>query len=278
MTKLIAAGFMRLWKDKIFWLAMAIIFVVSADVMFMNGGQAAYYADTGAEYAIDDFFFQIVPMLGFFFAPFISVFCGAEYSDGTIRNKLIIGHKRRDVYISSLVVNTGVTMLFLAAWALGAAVVGFLMLGGFKAAPLQIAAYFLISICSAVSLCAIFTVPGMLCTNKAISVVICFALAFVLVMSASYLNNALSEPEFLGGYTLTAQGVQTAEEMPNPKYLTGMARTVHQALLDIHPVGQGLMLSFGEISRPLLNIVSSIVTAIVTSLCGALFFRKKDLK
>ena len=39
-------------------------------------------------------------------AVFIGVFVGTEYSDGTLRNKLIIGHSRSSIYISNLIVCT----------------------------------------------------------------------------------------------------------------------------------------------------------------------------
>ena len=46
-------------------------------------------------------------LFGLAVALFVSGFFGAEYSDGVIRNKLMVGHKRRDIYL----VNFGTCLL-----------------------------------------------------------------------------------------------------------------------------------------------------------------------
>lgn len=35
----------------------------------------------------------------------MSMFQGTEYSGGTIRNKLVVGHERYQVYLAALIVN-----------------------------------------------------------------------------------------------------------------------------------------------------------------------------
>ena len=48
-------------------------------------------------YTLDHFYFAGMPFIGIFIAAFIGLLLGTEYSDGTMRNKLIVGHTRTNV-------------------------------------------------------------------------------------------------------------------------------------------------------------------------------------
>ena len=90
MSKLLSAGFIRLRKDKIFWIAL--IFMFGAGVFFpvmryMDMQQSGYINN------IDNGFFACALFIGIVMAVFCSLFIGTEYSDGTIRNKVVIGQK-----------------------------------------------------------------------------------------------------------------------------------------------------------------------------------------
>ena len=43
---------------------------------------------------------------------FISFFMGSDYEEGTIRNKIIIGKKRRDIYLSNLLISFLALMVY----------------------------------------------------------------------------------------------------------------------------------------------------------------------
>lgn len=84
MSKLLSAGFIRLRKDKIFWIAL--IFMFGAGVFF----PVMRYIDmqkSGYINNIDNGFFACALFIGVVMAVFCSLFIGTEYSDGTIRNK-----------------------------------------------------------------------------------------------------------------------------------------------------------------------------------------------
>ena len=49
------------------------------------------------------YFFNALLLSGFVTALFVSFFLSAEYSDGTIRNKLMVGHKRKEIYLVNFV-------------------------------------------------------------------------------------------------------------------------------------------------------------------------------
>lgn len=52
---------------------------------------------------IDNSFFGCAFFIGIIMAVFCSLFIGTEHSDGTVRNKIIVGQKRDAIYLSSLI-------------------------------------------------------------------------------------------------------------------------------------------------------------------------------
>ena len=57
--------------------------------------------------------------MGLVAAVFISLFVGSEYSDGTIRNKLVVGHSRMRIYLANLIVCSIACVLISLAYAAG---------------------------------------------------------------------------------------------------------------------------------------------------------------
>lgn len=91
MSKLLSASFIRLKKDKFFWIGMAFMAVAGMFIPIMR------YMDmrkTQTINNIDNGFFSCAFFIGIVMAVFCSLFIGTEYSDGTIRNKVIVGQKK----------------------------------------------------------------------------------------------------------------------------------------------------------------------------------------
>ena len=100
MTKLLSANFFRLKKNKCFWVCM--IFMLAAGVFF----PVMRYVDmqkSGTVNTLDNGFFACALFIGVLASVFCSLFIGTEYSDGTIRNKVVVGQKRSAIYLSNLI-------------------------------------------------------------------------------------------------------------------------------------------------------------------------------
>lgn len=275
MNKLLAANFMRLKKSKVFWGAA----VFMAMIGFIFAILQKRTLDQGFEATLEGGAFQYVAFIGFVTAVFCAVFVGTEYSDGTLRNKIIVGHKRSEIYLSTFIVcaltAAAVCILCMVCYlGLGAA-----LLGGFAS---SLAAILPAAVCViALSTCfsAIFTLIALLCHNKAASAVLCILLALILLFAGSFLLSILDEPEFYGGYYMDETGELRQEEMqPNPRYVSGTTRKVYEVLLDVTPGGQQLQLAPGDVEKPWMLTVYSIGLAALATACGMVFFKKKDLK
>lgn len=276
MNKLLRANYSRLWKNKLFWLCMGAMLVYSILYM-LNGCRQATTDMSEYQYSLDQYFFHFAVLIGFFCTLFSSMFFGTEYSDKTIRNKMIVGHTREDIYMSSLIITFTATLLIMSTWLVGA-LIAVPTLGFWKMGILHLLEYLLIAVMFVLAFSAICTVVNLLSSNKATTVVISILLFLGLAIIANMLDNALSEPEMTSGIQLTVNGLEMAEPTPNPKYVTGLTRKVYDFLVDFLPTGQGLRMWLLEIRSPIRMLVSSVLITILTTVGGILAFKRKNIK
>lgn len=274
MSRLLSASFIRLRKDKIFWIAL--IFMFGAGVFFpvmryMDMQKSGYINN------IDNGFFACALFIGVVMAVFCSLFIGTEYSDGTIRNKVVIGQKRTSIYLSNLIICALVCVVMCAAFFVVYLCVGIPLLGFFemeiKTALLLTLAVFML----AIAFSSIFTLISMLNQSKAITAVICILMAFSLLFIGAQLNKSLNEPETNMGMAMTENGMET-QELPNPKYLDEDARKVVQFFYDLLPGGQAIQCASGEVVNLTLLPVYSLLIIVLTSSVGLCLFKRKELK
>lgn len=275
MRKLISADFCRLRRDKSFWIGTLVMLVYTAAVVFFIC-QEALKDSSGYQYMLDNCYFCYAIPIGLPIAVYVSLFLGTEYSDGTIRNKLVVGHTRRDIYLSHLFTNIAGGLSMLLAALLGG-LVGIPFLGAWKMGKM-ILIFLLISVLFTVSYVAIFTLIGMLCSNKAISAVLAILLFLGLMYMAMYLYFKLSEPEMINGLIMTQEEMQWGDPEPNPRYLTGIKREACQFIMDFLPSGQCGQMQELNVLHPVRMMISSVVIVIVTTLGGIIAFERKDLK
>lgn len=278
MSRLLHSNFSRLWKDKIFWLCMGgmLIYVVA---YMLNASQNAISPVTGEVYTLEHYYFMFLAYVGFFFAVVTSMFLGTEYSDGTIRNKLIVGHTRTNVYLANLIVTFVASLLIMCVWFIGA-LAGIPALGFFTFSPAKLAGYYLICVLLVAAYSAINTFIAMLSSNKTVTVLVSIVLLICLIVCASTIYNALEEPETISSMssvTINSTAPIVGGKVPNPRYIDGALRSIFAMLLDILPTGQSVSLAFLE-SRPTTMILSSVAVTTGITVLGIVLFRKKDLK
>ena len=276
MNKLLRANFSRLWKNKLFWLCTGAMLLYSI-VYLLNGCRQATRDMSEYRYGLDQYYFHFALSIGFFCTVFSSMFFGTEYGDGTIRNKIIIGHTREDLYLSVLITTFTATLLMMSAWLVGA-LIAVPTLGFWKMGVPHLLEYLLIAVMFVLAFSAICTVVTMLSSNKAVTVVISILLFLGLLIFASMIYNGLSEPEMTSGVEITANGLEMAEPTPNPYYISGDTRKIYDFIVDFLPTGQGLRMWQLEISHPIRMLVSSVLITVLTTVGGMFAFKKKNIK
>jgi len=278
MSKLLSANFARLWKNKVFWLSMATMFVYSVVYMMNASRRGALASSSGYHHTLDQYYFIYGISIGIFCAVFISLFLGTEYSDGTIRNKLIVGHTRSGIYFSNLIVCFSASMLIMAVWLI-TALIGIPTLGIWEMGILGLMVYVLISIMFVAAFSAIFTFLGMILSGKAVTAVVSILLFLGLLLFGSMIYNSVTQPEMISNVIIAVDDMpEMTDPMPNPDYITGTKRTIYEFIMDFLPTSQGILMMGLQVSNPLRMIVSSIFITVVITAVGIILFRKKDLK
>ena len=175
MSKLLSANFIRLKKDKFF--CSGLVFMLAAGIFF----PVMRYMDmrqTQTINRIDNGFFGCALFIGIVMAVFCSLFIGTEYSEGTIRNKIIIGQKRGTVYLSKKKTCSLVSVVMCMAFFIPYLCIGIPLLGFFEM-DIKIVLLFAVTVLmTAIVFSSIFTLISMLYNNKAVTAVICILTAF----------------------------------------------------------------------------------------------------
>lgn len=276
MRKLMSANLSRLWRDKVFWITVAAMLVFNL-INVLNGCRQATQAMGEFGYTLDHYCFGFLTMIGVFIAAFIGLFQGTEYSDGTMRNKLIVGHSRIKIYLANFLTNYIASAIVLFAGFL-VGVVGVPILGWLEMETSAVVSYLAASLLMAGAWCAIFTRISMLITNKAYGVVFCILICLGFVFLGSYFYNALCQPEMYSGAQITVDGIMAGDPVPNPEYVSGFKRQVYEFLSDFFPSSQSIQMSNLEAAHPIRMMLCSLGIAVMTTLGGVIGFRRKDLK
>jgi len=274
---LITANFHRFSKDRFSWCVVGIVVILSLGNVFNSARSYEAMAASGYIRSLDDYYFNQAPLIGAFLALVISMFLGTEFSEGTIRNKLCIGHKRNEIFLSNFISCAFASIVLTAVWLLSSALL-FGLIGPLEMGVSEFIGCIFVAVGFAVSFAALYTVIGSLSSNKAMTIIYTFAVFIVFAMAASALYDRLCEPKMNQGMTLVGTQLVEMEPTPNPLYLSGMIRTVCEVALELLPAGQALLLSDVAIEYPVRAIALSVVFTTVTLLVGSMLFRRKDIK
>ena len=295
MIKLLKGDFVRLFKSKIFWFGVIFMFGFAAAAVFTKWNDSRL--DPDYYNPPDGILLAGALYMGIVIAVFIGFFIGTDYSNGTIRNKHVMGHSRTKMYLSNLTVCITASVIMhivYIAVIIGAASFG--ITREFEMSIGSVAAQTLTSVFSLAAISAILLFVSMLIPSRSTGAVFAIILSILLILTASGIDSALREKEYkTSGYSIVAAEdgslvtiPQDKDPVKNPKYVTGTKRKALEFLNDFLPVNQICQLVYGkptetsEISEEsnintFLPMYSLALTAVITA-AGILTFRKKDLK
>lgn len=274
MAKLIQSNFSRLWKSKSFWVCVIIAVAMSLPNLINN-------VVNNTPWMLGGFITSRAGIDALLFAPiFASLFLGTEYANGTIRNKLAVGHSRVSVYFSNLITVSVGCLLMLAFYCVLPTALG--VIKGVKFG-MEIDDFMLkiaITVAAAVALASIFTLLGMLISSKSLTTTITIVLSFVMFIGSMIILQFLQEPEYYSGVTIEDDGtIREINDEPNPMYIKpGLKRDIFTVITNVTPFGQCMRLAADDTKNPEQYLMYSLGVLSVSTAAGALVFRRKDLK
>ena len=279
MSKLIYANLVRMIKSKVFWLseifltgysifvyAMGMINVRNNGLM-INRGWTIY-------------FFNEMLFIHVVLAIFIPFFIGVEYSDGTIRNKIAVGHTRMDIYLANVIVCYAAGLLQFITYSIVSVLSALFLTGPFSLTSMgQIPWRICSSLFIILAYTAAFSLIAMLDANKARAVVMELVLAFVFVMLTTQIYGDLQEPELTNRVVMAETGEMVLEEnILNSKYVGGTKRAVYEWLDAFLPEDQARYVIDSESVFSMKAPLCLLGESVVLIGAGVYLFQKKDIK
>lgn len=252
MSRLLKTNFMRLWKDKIFWIGIA---VMVCGALYKTISILISHSEPG-DVALSNVFFQYTIYILILGCVFCSLYIGTEYSNGTIRNKLIMGYSRESIYCANLIVCIIANLIMCFAH-IGVSFIG-LSLGFYT----SITDTLIGVLCSFVLVCSItslFTMISMLSKRKTVAAVICIVLSFLLLLYAYDIRNTVN------------MAWQSGEEKPFYEFLYSFLPSCQAVQLANEP-------EMLNTTSPMLRILYAVILFALSNVVGLFLFKKKDLE
>ena len=280
MSKLLRSDFRRLFRSKLFYLGILAVAISVGHTLVNN----IYYLDVMKELEIplDNLLFMGTTVLGFAMAIFTSFFVGTEYSDKTMRNKVIVGNSRLSIYFSNFIVTTLAALIMLIVGSGAVISVGAFWMGGLVTSYTVLLPQILCCLLAVVALNAIYVLFSMLIPSRAIGVIVILVTAILVVyLLPTTLYNKLSEPPMIdgGGYVDESGVLIEYPDKENRYYISGTSRKILQTLYDALPTSQ--MEQFGYDEMPTnINLfpLYSVLLISVFSTAGVCVYKRRDLK
>lgn len=279
MNSLLRSDFRRMCRSKLLYLGMIAVVMFMAYALVNN----IYYMSfmPSLKLPLDNLIFAGTSVIKFSMAVFTCFFVGTDYSDGTIRNKIMGGHSRFSIYMSYFVTTTMASLIMILIGSLVILAIGSIWMGGFTANPAIIVPQVLCCILSIVSLNALILLIAVLVPSRAISVTVCLLLAIMLGTTSTTLLNKLMEEPTIPAFTYyDEEGIlQVVPERENPRYVSGTERIIVQTCYDAIPTSQMNQYGYDELPENILLFpIYSLAFISIYSTTGLLFFKRKDLK
>lgn len=242
MRRLLAANIRRLMMNKAFWQSVSCMVIIECLLCLFLLNQTSM--------SFDFLIFLSFQCIGVLTSIFFSLFLGCEYSDGTIRNKLIVGHQRNSIYLASLFTGIfAITILYFAGILAGyfMSIISYVP-PQFSFSQIITAGF--VGWFACISYISIFNFIGMLSSSKAKTALLCLLIAFSLIFVGALSYSILS-------FTQDA---------------------FSQFLFEFNPVGQSVITMRIGIDSPTKLIGYSFILSFFLMIIGLYFFNKKDLK
>ena len=275
MRRLLRADIHSLFLDKVFIALAVFSFILGLTLPVLGLVNEIRYNEYKE---FEDYFFFFLPVFSLMISSYVSIFVGKSFDWGTVKNKITVGHSRRDIYLSFLIVSMVGTLVFIALFLISYSVFGSLvyedMSISFKALVLVlISAVLVLLSVTAISVALMETIG-----SRVISMIVSLFVVFALLLIGNYAEELLNEPEMISNSMIMVDGAfQFADSYPNPRFLAESKRWIYEALRDATLGGQMSQIMNMECNWIRVSLYS-VFSSILATLVGCIIFSRKDLK
>lgn len=258
MRRLLRADLYRMYHNK--KIGIAVLSMVSvAGMMIMMQYTAMDY-----EVPLSRVVFLPMTFFGLATAAFIGFFVGEDFSEGTMRNKIVAGNKRSHIYMSQMISTwTSCVTLYVITILLTVGVS--LPLFAHDVSGGMIAIYFGLGCLTVLAMGSLFCMISMLIGNRSVAITVCMGLAFVMLFLCLHTNQIITQQPYKDGVL-------------NLHYVDGAKRVVYELIHDLNPMGQIAQLSEMKYLSPVRWIMVDVLWLTASLGVGSFVFGKKDIR
>lgn len=298
MFKLLRADISRMWRSKCLWIcaALALFLSIGEEALWINGNTALLYE-----------MFCDFPQIVIITAVLVATFLGTEYSNNTIRNKLIIGATRTQIYFASLfssvvgalVITVAGSSYRIIKYIAKAVKYNTQHIGSEPMPTGRFVLGIVTCVAAVIAACAFFTLLGMLITKKSSGIFWTVFIIDLLFGASMFIGTALKEPEMVVSSHIGDDGYFTEPQWhKNDSHISGVPRVALASLYSVIPfgafdqAGEGFSLllypqmydAYNETDNLengdglWLVPLYSLGAAAVTTAIGTAVFRRKEIK
>lgn len=287
MNKLLRANFSRLFKMKSFWLAM--IIVIYYPIMSVLDSYSEMKS-TGYVCWFESSFWVMGALIAMMMAVLVHIFIGTEYSDKTIRNKMIVGHSKQNVYISNMLTMWATAGILSLTWIATYCAIGLFLLpmgnSFLKDFIITVEAFVAILLMT-----ALLVLLAMFVSSKISAGVLSMLTCLILLAIGVWMKTALAQKQYIKAYKYVDNTVSTVEidgeditevswdeDIANPNYIPegpqkealryAMNMSVGAQLLDVNDNHEIGFLWF---------IVFDNLMLLVITFAGAHIYKRNDI-
>ena len=281
MLKLLHANFYRLKKNKVF-IGIIIITIIASFVILFNTYQGNI---TNEKYnmqkmQIDRTYTIYINVISFLIAVFVSIFVGLDYDNGTIRNKIIVGHSRKNIYLSNLIVSIIVGLVLEIIYLTIISIVGIPLIGKIQMNIFDFLYIILDMILLIIVFSSIFNLISMLCSNVTLSTVGSLLLILIMYVFCMSISGIAYSTKELKIQDFDENGNLVTKYLEDENYPGDFKKNLCKTIINILPTGQAMELSEVNIDINEIKIypLYSLGVILIINIWGIYMFNKKELK
>ena len=248
MVNLLAEGYRRLFKGKRFYIVLAVIVGVAAFILTIVTILSNAFDDSASPKA-DGMLFMMTGTMPLLISITAGLLIVQDFRNNTIRNKIIIGHSRTNIYLASLIVSITVAVIYQLAFWLTVIGLGAILMG-FETFPSK----------------AVFV-------NMLVALAIQLAFTAVIVFLCNSMKN-------VGGFVISLT-MHYIVSMLSAFLFFVKSEKVQQLIMELVPSYQVNIVEYGytEVPEHLpVILLADLAIFVVATIGGILIFNKSDLK
>ena len=255
MCNLLTAYCQRLRKNKVFIGLFLFMILLAIIIPVIAHNEMITYNKT---YTLESRFSWHLFIIGIVIAVFSAWFLGTEYSDGTIRNKIIAGNSRTKIYLASLCICVVGSLLLVISHQVILILMGTWLIAPFVLDITSVILLIGISLLIAITFASINTLFVLINQNKASSAIICLVVNILMLGISFYVLSVL----FSSGMAET----------------DSIIKSIYEFINLFLPTGQIFRLGSLDLTHATEMIIYDILICSFSTGIGIAIFKKKDLK